>query len=69
MDGIAEDVGGEAKVVRVELPTEAGRRIATRYGVEFTPTFLVFDSRGELVERVGAVDRARLVAALRRLAR
>ncbi len=69
MDGIAEDVDSVAKVVLVELPTDAGRRIAARYAVEFTPTFLVFDARGQLVERVSAVDRQRLVAKLRDLAR
>lgn len=68
MDGIERDVGDRAKVVRVELPTDLGRAIAVRYGVEFTPTFLLLDARGELVRRANRVDPA-VAAELRALAR
>lgn len=69
MDGIEADLGDVAKVVRVELPTDLGRTIAARYGVEFTPTFLIFDARGSLVSRTHRVDRTETMRDLRRLAR
>lgn len=68
MDGIERDVGDAAKVIRVELPTDFGRSIAARYGVEFTPTFLIFDARASLVRRTHRVGDAE-TAELRRLAR
>lgn len=67
MDGIERDVGDAAKVIRVELPTDFGRSIAARYGVEFTPTFLVFDATGRLAERLRALDRGVTAELLRRL--
>lgn len=68
MDGIEADLGDVVKVVRVELPTDLGRTIAARYGVEFTPTFLLFDARGQLMERARGLDREAIVARLRQLA-
>ena len=50
VDGIERDIGSAAKVVRLDLLSEVGAAIASRYGVEFTPTFLVFDARGTLVD-------------------
>lgn len=67
MDGIEADLGDVAKVVRVELPTDLGRTIAARYGVEFTPTFLVFDAKGQLVAKANRLERS-VVEQLRRLA-
>lgn len=68
VDGIAREVGSVAKVVRVELPTEFGRAVAARYGVELTPTFLVFDREGRLVRTTTLVDAAGVVRELRALA-
>lgn len=68
MDGIERDAADIAKVVRVELPTDLGRTIAARYGVEFTPTFLLFDATGAPVRRTQRVDREATVAELRALA-
>lgn len=68
MDGIEWDVGDAAKVIRVELPTDFGRSIAARYGVEFTPTFLLFDAAGQLVERTRGLGRDAVVARIRQLA-
>jgi len=30
--------------------------VAERYGIVFTPSFVVFDRRGRLVEQLGRVD-------------
>lgn len=46
MDGIERDVGDRARVVRVEIHTSAGDAVARRYGLSFTPTFVLFDGRG-----------------------
>jgi peroxiredoxin len=67
VDGIEADVDARALVLRVDLLSDAGRTIASRYGVEYTPTFVVFD-RGNVVDVFRAVDRsvgARLLALAR----
>lgn len=69
MDGIEEDLGSAAKVVRIEFTTPGGREVGARYGVEFVPTFLIFDSRGQLVRTARTVDREGFVRELRALTR
>lgn len=65
VDGVEREVGGAARVVRVEFTTEAGAALARRYGVTFTPTFLFFDRRGTLVETTFRLDREAALARLR----
>lgn len=49
MDGIEQRARGLGSVIRIQIQTEAGRELARRYEVSFTPTFIVFDRHG--VER------------------
>lgn len=49
MDGIEQRARGLGNVIRIQIQTEAGRQVARRYDVSFTPTFIVFDRDG--VER------------------
>jgi hypothetical protein len=42
-------VSGRANVVRVQIQTDAGRKVAERYGARFTPTFVLFDRAGTVV--------------------
>ena len=65
MDGIERDLGGAAKVVRIDLTTPVGHQIGARYGVEFVPTFLIFDARGQLARTARDVDRESFVRELR----
>ena len=68
MDGIESDVAGRALVLRVDLLSAEGGAIAARYGVQFTPTFMLFD-RGRVVETLRTLDRAATAARLLALAR
>jgi len=67
VDGIRSDVGTTAQVLLVDLLGDAGMALAPRYGVEATPTFLLFERGGALVETV-RLDRAWIVSRLRALA-
>jgi hypothetical protein len=51
-------VAGRATVVRVEVQTDAGEEAARRYGVRFTPSFVVFDRAGHVVARTSVVGDA-----------
>jgi hypothetical protein len=51
VDGLEGEVSGRANVVRVQIQTDAGREAAARYAAQFTPTFVVFDRAGALVDR------------------
>ncbi|HKW78707.1 MAG TPA: hypothetical protein VJQ09_06365 [Candidatus Limnocylindria bacterium] len=67
VDGIESDVQGRAVVVRVDLLSEGGSAIGKRYGVEFTPTFLLFDRRGAAIESLRSVSRGAVVSRLSEL--
>jgi hypothetical protein len=68
VDGIEQDVSGRAVILRLDLLSDAGAAIARRYGVEYTPTFVVFDRRGEAIETLRGVDRTTIAARLLELA-
>lgn len=51
VDGLEREYEGRAQVLRVDLQSEVGGELGDRYGVDTVPTFLVFDARGEEVER------------------
>ena len=67
VDGIEERTKDVATVVRVDILSADGARIADRYGVVFTPGFVVFDRSGAVVERPSRADPA-LADRLRALA-
>ena len=56
VDGIEERTHDVATVVRIDIQTADGGRVAERYGLVFTPSFVIFDRQGHLVERLGRVD-------------
>ncbi len=43
MDGIETEMGERARVVRVDIHGAAAEVVGRRYGISFTPTFVVFD--------------------------
>jgi thioredoxin-related protein len=58
VDRLEQELEGQACVVRLSMFDEVGREVARRYDVRAVPTFLVFDSQGELIGReVGLPDR------------
>jgi thioredoxin family protein len=48
----ATTLSGAATFVRIEVPTEAGETIGEAYGVRYTPSYLLFDERGDLVRTI-----------------
>ena len=65
MDGLEQEVANRGVVVRLNVSDEAGRSVASRYGLSAIPTFLVFRDGLEPEARfVGRPDYDRLVQAL-----
>jgi len=67
VDGIERQTRGVANVIRIDIRTEEGRRVADRYGIEYTPSYVIFDASGQALERLGAAgadttDRLRALA-------
>jgi hypothetical protein len=69
VDGIEQDLGERATVVRVSVMSEVGRHAAVRYGVRSVPTLLVVDGAGTLVaHEAGIPNRAAIVGRVLELA-
>ena len=59
VDGIEQEHIDRLVVVRVNLQDPAGKILGDRYESVFTPTFLLFDSEGEIAwKSVGSIDPA-----------
>ncbi|MEX0788389.1 MAG: thioredoxin family protein [Anaerolineales bacterium] len=59
VDGIEREHPDRLVVVRVNVQDPAGKVLGDRFGAVYTPTFLLFDSDGEIAwRRVGAIDPA-----------
>jgi len=66
VDGIERAHAGSLDVIRVDVQGPAGKEIGARFGFEYTPTFLLFDSQGrQLLRIVGAIDPAKVDQLLR----
>lgn len=66
MNGIEKDLEGTARLVRLDISSEIGKSVASRYGVSGVPTTLVLDGAGEVVHRdAGLPDREEIVARVR----
>jgi hypothetical protein len=48
----ATRLSGQCRFVRVELPTKAGGAIGDAYECRYTPSYLIFDARGDLVRKI-----------------
>lgn len=51
VDGLEREYEGRARVLRVELRSDAGAELGARYDVDTVPSFLVFAPSGEVVGR------------------
>lgn len=68
VDGIAHDLAGQSRVLRLNVFDEVGAQAAGRYGVRAMPTFIVFDGQGQPAHvQVGLPDRADMVRHVRQL--
>ncbi|MBI3286531.1 MAG: hypothetical protein HYZ68_00635 [Chloroflexi bacterium] len=70
VDGIEQDLRSIARVARVDIATPLGRDLIGRYGLELTPTFILFDAQGRFASRLSGVipQRGPLVDQVRALA-
>ena len=62
VDGIEQDLGERASVLRLNVMTEVGSQAAQQYGVRGVPTLIVFDGDGNIVgQDVGVPNRKDVV--------
>jgi len=63
VDGIERELGGRARVVRMNVIKKEAREAAQRYGVRGMPSTVVLDGDGELIElHAGIPSRKKIVA-------
>ena len=68
VDGLEQDLEGQAQVLRLGVMDDVGGELAMRYGVRGVPTLVVLDGAGEVVlKQTGVLDRAAVVAAVEEL--
>jgi thioredoxin-related protein len=68
VDGIEQDLEGQAQVLRLGVMDDIGGGLAMRYGVRGVPTLVVLNGAGEVVlKQAGMLDRAAVVAAVEEL--
>ena len=66
VDGIARELQGEARVVRLDTASRVGQDLARHVTVRAVPTLVVVDGEGRIVLRqVGAIRRGPVVSAVR----
>lgn len=53
VDGLEQNLKGQAHVIRLSLNDSVGRRMASELNVYAVPTFIIFDSEGREVWRQG----------------
>jgi len=67
VDGIEREAAGKAHVLRLDIHTALGSAMGEKYGVEFVPTFIVFDGSGQETWRSIVLPApGEILAALRR---
>jgi len=52
VDGLEEEYGRDVRIVRVDIDTARGKRLAKEYGFIGQPTFIFFDGSEEEVRRL-----------------
>ena len=68
VDGLEEDLTGQAQVLRLSVTDDVGRNLATRYGVRGVPTLVLLNGAGEAVlTQPGMPDRDGIRAAVAEL--
>ena len=49
VDGLEDDLAGQAKVIRLDLLSPVGQQAANHFGVRGLPTLLVVDGEGRVI--------------------
>lgn len=63
VNGIEEDLGETAPVIRLDIGSDVGEAAAGRFGVRGVPTTLVLDGAGDVVYRESGVPSRKEVVA------
>jgi hypothetical protein len=58
VDGLADDLKGQAGLLRLDLTSKVGRAAAREYGVKVIPAILVFDGSGRIILRQSGAPEA-----------
>jgi len=62
LERVENEAGHRLQVLRINAKDKVGIDIANRYGVTFTPTFLLFNGRGDKEQEfMFVIDRARVL--------
>ncbi len=57
VDGIEDEYRGRLTVIRINVQEPGFQPLLARYNFQFTPTFILFDGRGnEVLRSVGSID-------------
>lgn len=68
VDGLEQDLIGQAKVVRLDLMSSVGQQAAGYFGVRGIPTLLVVDGEGEVIlTQVGLIRSGEVKSEVERL--
>jgi thioredoxin-like negative regulator of GroEL len=63
VDGIEKELGGRARVVRMNVINQEGREAAQRYGIRGLPSTVVLDGAGDVIDvHAGIPSRKKIVA-------
>lgn len=66
VDGLEAELGDQIVIIRINIQQAIGRDLAPVYGIEFAPTFILFDSQGnESWRQIGGLDTDRVRDAVR----
>ena len=61
VDRVEKELRGRLVVQRVDIQSSEGRKLASQYGIEITPTFIFFDTAGsEQWRTTGQLDSVRV---------
>lgn len=64
MDGLEQELGGKAQVIRLNVAEPAGQRARERYGLEKVPAIVLLDAQGRETYRTeGKLPRKREIRA------
>lgn len=66
VDALEAELGDQIVIIRINIQESIGRELAPVYGIEFAPTFVLFDAQGvESWRQIGGLDTERIRAAVR----
>ena len=65
MDGLERDLAGRLQVVSLDIHDPAGRQVGGQFGLDFTPSYVLFDAAGvEVWRKVGVLNAVEVIGQL-----